>query len=183
MSQSAAFKIFHTWWGFILPQYANITEYQSGTIGLYLPNNKQATNKHLNADTYTMLTIAGAAERLHNGVRVAINSPEDGVEIYEIIMQHLIDWYNYLKVDSIVYREVPIEGLAKLAELAGEIFPVANRRGYVLETTPDVDVFYDELDAIATGEYIKPKKAMKMSNHTIINEITRLHKARLKRGR
>ncbi|MCT7476054.1 hypothetical protein N5V81_13805 [Escherichia coli] len=48
--------------------------------------------------------------------------------------EHLADWLNYLENPTLIYREVPIEGLRQFNVLASKLFPVANRYGYFKET-------------------------------------------------
>lgn len=181
-NKTPAFLIFHKWWGFLLPHHAVISKYDSEVVGLYTFDDKKQIRDHLSQDTYCVLTIAKACEYIKKGIMPKVATPEDAVAIYETIMHHLIGWYNFLANDSLVNRDVPIEGLSELANFAGMLFPIANRRGYCINLEIHTNGFEEDMDMLTgTGKHRQGERRVK-SNHHIIGEIERLNRKRNKRN-
>lgn len=176
--KSPAFRIFHSWWGFLVPQYATLSKYTTEHIGLYLPDNKKQANRILSQDTYSTMTIAQAAELLKEGVRIDLNDPKDGVLIYELVMEHLINWFTYLQKPGLIERVVPIEDLRVLANFAEKVFPVANRHNY---HSRFVKKQTDELKDMLQSMYDDPKDQVETVkyNHKIIASIEALYRKRV----
>lgn len=131
MKKSPAFYLFHSWYGWRVPEYATLTRYAREEHGLFLPEDRNKAKAILLNKKTVFLTVAQAAEYLKDGGSLDINDPDnDALPVYQLIMEHLNNWYMYLTQPSLIVRKVPIEGLREFNKLASDLFPVANRKGY-----------------------------------------------------
>ncbi|ANZ50254.1 hypothetical protein PHOBOS_64 [Erwinia phage vB_EamM_Phobos] len=129
--KSPAFFLFHSWYGWRVPEYATLTDYAREEHGLFLPEDKKKAKAILLNKKTVFLTTAQAAEYLKTGGALDINDPDgDALEVYQYIMEHLNSWLTYLTTPQMLVRKVPIEGLREFNMLANKLFPVANRKGY-----------------------------------------------------
>ena len=133
--RSAAFMLFKAWVFFRVPEYATITTYASQEHGLFLPEDPKKRQALLLNMKPIYLHPSEAAEYLATGGALDVHDPHDGIKVYGWIMEHLADWLNYLENPTLIYREVPIEGLRQFNVLASKPFPVANRYGYFKKPT------------------------------------------------
>ncbi|ANZ48912.1 hypothetical protein HOV30_gp062 [Erwinia phage Derbicus] len=130
-TKSPAFYLFHSWYGWRVPEYATLTQYAREEHGLFLPEDRNKAKAILLNKKTVFMTVAQAAEYLTDGGSLDINDPDnDALPVYQMIMEHLNNWLTYLTSPSLIVRKTPIVGLREMNVLANNLFPVANRKGY-----------------------------------------------------
>lgn len=72
------------------------------------------------------LTIAQMAEMFSQGINIILQRPDDSVQIYEVVTEHLRIWHNHVK-NNINVGKVPIDDLRKMDDFANAVFPVSSR--------------------------------------------------------
>lgn len=130
MEKSAAFYLFHSWFGWRVPEMATLTEYAREVHGFYAhPDPKKSEAILMNKKTVFMRPFE-AAEYIMTGLPLDINDPTDAIVVYKYIMEHLANWLTYVNSPQMISRTLPMEGLREFNKLANLLFPVAHRYGY-----------------------------------------------------
>lgn len=130
MDKSPAFYLFHTWYGWRVPEMSTLTEYARENHGYFAhPDPKKAEAILMNKKTVFMRPFE-AAEYLTTGMALDINNPTEAIEVYKYIMEHLAAWLHYVTSPQLISRNLPMQGLREFNKLANALFPVAHRYGY-----------------------------------------------------
>ena len=61
------------------------------------------------------------AEMFSQGINIILQRPEDSVQIYEVVTEHLKIWHNHVK-NNINVGKVPIDDLRKMDDFANAVF-------------------------------------------------------------
>lgn len=130
MDRSPTFFLFHSWFGWRVPEMATLTDYAREDHGFFAhPDKDKASAILMNMKTVFMRPFE-AAEYLTTGMALDINRPTEAIEIYKLIMEHLALWLNYVSSPQLISRDMPMQGLREFNNLANKLFPIAHRYGY-----------------------------------------------------
>lgn len=130
-THSAAYKLFHYYYGWMVPDSTTYTVNDTTYFGLATPLTAADASALANTLQPKQLRIFEVAALIDDGVPFGLVSPKFSVEIYEIITQHLNDWINAIKVGAVLDEMVPYEGLRQFNDLAGLMFNVAMNNGLI----------------------------------------------------
>lgn len=174
MDKSPAFYLFHSWYGWRVPEYATMTTYAREEHGLFLPEDKNKAKAVLLNKKTVFMTVSQAAEYLASGMSLDINDPdEDALPVYKFIMEHLNDWLSYMTRPSLIQRKIPINGLREFNTLANKLFPVANRKGYFKK--PEVSM---SMQLASFFEEVKPVQVQHRFNDQLMMMIESAYRKR-----
>lgn len=122
------FKIPYMW---MVPAYSKLSKQSVETFGLHLTEDDDVNENMLNArETCQMTTVDAAVLFATSRPEMIVYDPDDAIIIYEKIMEHLREWYEYVYSPQLITLEIPIDGLREFNELAKILFMPANRHGY-----------------------------------------------------
>lgn len=118
--QSAAFKLFHYTYRWLVPNAEMADEVTMETYGHHGTGDAELDSAMGRSLGSFQLTPAKAAELRAGGVSIALANLEDAEPIYRNICQHLDDWQHRVCNSTNTIRRVtiPINGLREFDELA-----------------------------------------------------------------
>lgn len=136
--------LFDTRYVAIIPQIANISEYELEEYG-YLDSPGIDAAAHLERTTIRRyMTVNDMMEVRAKGYPVSVPTIEEAVKIYQAISDHLKAWAFHLE-HSINTKSPPTEDLLELDELATELFD--RFKGFVIKNHTGSAGFRSPLEA------------------------------------
>ena len=130
-THSAAYKIFHYYYGWLVPDSETYTVNDTHYFGLSTPLNAKEAEAIASTLQPKHLRIFEVAHFIDGGVKFGLVSPKFSVEIYRIIVEHLNDWITAIDCNEVADEAVPYDGLRQLSDLAAEMFKVATNNGLI----------------------------------------------------
>lgn len=133
--KSAGYKVFHSAFEVILPQYATVSREEEKAWGTLVYKDKSVEASLAARQIHTVRTIAKLAELHSQGVPIVLVNPRrDASVIYNLIQRHLANMANYISSevdfidseseDSVRIRQL-VEDLEVLEAFAMAVYPKA----------------------------------------------------------
>ena len=139
--RSVAWRLFNTPYEVSIPEIYFHTEEAIQERGLYSSGDRNVDQTMRHGLRTVYMPIVGMALHRHEGSPIRLANPRNAVEIYDLIMQHLLNWNRVVNTEFNI-GEVPIDDLKILENFAGEIHPLATQfTTQPLKKSERVDIF------------------------------------------
>ena len=127
--QSPAFKLYHWYFQCLVPANATYDVNDVEYFGIPTTGDRDWDLALATADTDRAFVAADMAVAVSSGSPLTLADPTDAVKLYLIIFEHLCDWRDHLR-NSLMNREIPLQGLTEFNQLARLMLSIARRYGY-----------------------------------------------------
>lgn len=127
--QSPAFKLFHWYFQCLVPANATYDVNDIEYFGIPTTGDRDWDLALSTANTDRAFTAADMAVAVSAGSPLSLSDPTDAVKLYLIIFEHLCDWRDHLR-NTLMTRDIPLEGLNEFNQLARLMLSIARRYGY-----------------------------------------------------
>ena len=107
-----------------VPELAVKNDAEIALFGTYITDNKEIDDKLVNKSVIAWHTIISMINMYEEGHTVVIPSPNDVIEIYDVISLHLYKWKHVIDT-SINLREIPVEDLILMDDFNNNLFSYA----------------------------------------------------------
>jgi hypothetical protein len=94
------------------------------TVGHISTGDRNEDMKLMNEDVHVGGSIEDILKLFRDGVNVTLRYPKDFAEIYDLIVQHMNNWIEYINHDPNV-KNAPMESLTLMEEFANAIYEQA----------------------------------------------------------
>jgi hypothetical protein len=121
---TVAYQIFHYYFKCYMPQHQLYSDAYLSEVGVPTTMNRAIDRELANAPVLCQLTPAEMADKFANGATLTLQEPKDAVPVYQMIKEHLENWYVIVN-DPLDYTEPPLEDLQKFEALAQALYPTA----------------------------------------------------------